>query len=186
VAPEVWIALLAGALVALLAWVVWLLTRMRRLEGRVAQAWVALDTQLQRRAGLAEELARSYPAAVGEEWAALLARAAAEARSAAVAPGTGDRELAENGLGRTLRDLPDDLPGVPTALQQDIAGTGTRVVLARRFYNDAVRDTRALRGGRLPRLLRLHAGRPLPRFFDIDDRLDGLPAGADGAGRAPR
>ena len=30
----------------------------------------------------------------------------------------------------------------------------------------------ALRRRRLPRLLRLHARRPLPRFFDIDDALD--------------
>ena len=48
------------------------------------------------------------------------------------------------------------------------------MALARRFYNDAVRDTQALRGRRLPRVLRLHAGRPVPRFFDIDDRLEAL------------
>ncbi len=73
--------------------------------------------------------------------------------------------------------------GLPDALRSDLEGTATRVGLARRFYNDAVRDTRELRRRRLPRLLRLHASRPLPRFFDIDDRLDGVPSPADGAGR---
>jgi hypothetical protein len=60
------------------------------------------------------------------------------------------------------------------------------VGLARRFYNDAVRDLHALRCRRLPRLLRLHASRPLPRFFDIDERADGILARLDGAGTRPR
>jgi hypothetical protein len=100
-------------------------------------------------------------------------------------PGDGDRELAENLLGRELRELRVDLPGVPAALRADLDGTTTRVGLARRFYNDAVRDTRALRRNRLPRLLRLHASRPLPRYFDIDDRYDDLTGSPDGAGHPP-
>jgi len=175
--------LLAGVLLLLLvAWTVWTLTRLSRLEARVARAWTALDAQLQRRAGLAEELARQYPAAVGSDRAAYLAAFAADAR----APVDGDRELAENVLGRELRELPPDLPGVPTALQNDLAGTTTRVGLARRFYNDAVRDTRALRRHRFPRLLRLHAGRPLPRYFDIDDRLVEVTSSASSGGRTGR
>src|SRR3712207_4290105 len=134
---------------------------------------MALDGQLQRRAGLAEELAREHPEIVGDERAGYLAAFAADAR----APLDGDREMAENLLGRELRDLPADLPGVPAALADDLAGTATRVALARRFYNDAVRDTRELRGRRLTRLLRLHARRPLPRYFDIDDGLDAVLTG---------
>lgn len=176
---EVLLLLAGGLLVLLLCWTVWTLTRLGRLERRVALAWTALDAQLQRRAGLAEELAREYPATVGAERATYLAAFAADAR----APVDGDRELAENLLGRELRDLPADLPGVPAAFRTDLAGTATRVGLARRFYNDAVRDTRALRRRRLARLMRLHASRPLPRFFDIDDRLDGVTAGSDGAGQ---
>lgn len=167
--------LAAAVLVVLVAWTGWTLTRLRRLEGRVARARTALETQLQRRAGLAEELARQYPAALGEERAARLAAVAAAVR----APAGGDREVAENALGRELRELPPDLVGVPVSLQTDLAGTSTRVVLARRFYNDAVRDTQALRQRRLTRLLRVHASRPMPRFFDIDDRLTGTLVGAD-------
>ena len=68
------------------------------------------------------------------------------------------------------------------ALRNDLAGTGARLQLARRFYNDAVRDTTALRTRRLPRLMRLHASRPMPRYFDIDDRLDAVVA--DGVGQS--
>jgi hypothetical protein len=180
--PEAWLLLVGGLVLLLLAWTVWTLVRLSRLEARVARAWTSLDTQLQRRAGLAEELARNYPAAVGEERAPYLAAFAADART----PGNGDRELAENLLGRELRELQRDLDGIPPALRNDLHGTGTRVALARRFYNDAVRDTAALRRGRLSRLMRLHSSRPLPRYFDIDDRLDGVVAAADGVGQRGR
>ena len=172
-----WVLVALGVVLLLLAWTTWTLTRLRRLEGRVDRAWTALDTQLQRRAGLAEELARNHPAALGDGRADALATAAAEVR----APAAGDREHAENDLGRALRALPAELPGVPTALATDLAGTVTRVGLARRFYNDAVRDTRDLRRRRLSRWLRLRARQPMPRFFDIDDGLDGAVTSPDGA-----
>jgi hypothetical protein len=182
VTPEAWLLTAAVVLLLLAVWTAWTLTRLRRLEARVDRTWTALDASLQRRAALAEELARNYPAAVGEDRAAYLAAFAADARS----PSDGDRELAENVLGRELRELPAELPGIPTALRSDLAGTATRVGLARRFYNDAVRDTRALRRRRLPRVLRLHASRPLPRYFDIDDRPAPVTSGADGAGNQRR
>jgi hypothetical protein len=172
----------AAVVFVVLVWTLWTLTRLRRLERRVARAWTALDTQLQRRAGLAEELARSYPAAVGEDRADYLAAFAVDARR----PVDGDRELAENALGRELSELPDDLPGVPPALRTDLAGTTTRVALARRFYNDAVRDMRALRLSRLSRVLFLHASRPLPRYFDIEVAVERRPAASDRAGKSSR
>ncbi|MCF6735074.1 hypothetical protein [Blastococcus sp. KM273129] len=178
--PEAWLLLAAGVLLLLAVWTGWTLVRLRRLAARVDRAWATLDAQLQRRAGLAEELARQHPAALGEGVRARLAAGAAGARAAR---DTGDRELAENALGHELRELPADLPGVPAALRTDLAGTQTRVALARRFYNDAVRDTRELRGRRSSRWAGLHRRRPLPRYFDIDDRLGGIGVGADVAGR---
>ena len=177
--PLAWLLLATGVLALLLAWTGWTLTRLRRLGTRVDRAWATLDAQLQRRAGLAEELARQHPAALGDVTAGALATAAVQAR----ASGAGDRELAENALGRLLRELPPELPGAPTALRTDLAGTQTRVALARRFYNDAVRDTRQLRGRRFPRWTGLHRSRPLPRYFDIDDRVDAVTKDADPAGR---
>jgi hypothetical protein len=71
-----------------------------------------------------------------------------------------------------------EVPGIPPGLLDALAEADERIALARRFYNDAVRDTLLLRQGRLPRLLRLHADRPLPRFFDVEDGLDVVLAGA--------
>jgi hypothetical protein len=178
VTSQVWLLLAAGILVLLLAWAGWTLTRLRRLAARVDRAWTTLDAQLRRRAGLAEELARAHPAALGHAAAA----AATQARTS----GADDRELAENALGRELRELPPGLPGVPAALRTDLVGTQTRVALARRFYNDAVRDTRQLRGRRFPRWAGLHRSRALPRYFDIDDRTLPVTKDADVAGRVAR
>ncbi|MEI4270910.1 hypothetical protein TEK04_04160 [Klenkia sp. LSe6-5] len=155
--------LVAGVVVLLLlGWVAFTLTRLRRLEGRVDRAWDVLDTALARRADLAAAAARERPAVLGEERARALASAVAQARR----PPGGDREAAENALGRQLRDLAH--PG------DEVDDAAWRVGLARRFYNDAVRDTRALRRRPAVRLLRLRRRRPLPRFFDIDDGMDAV------------
>ncbi|MGY1842872.1 hypothetical protein [Modestobacter sp. SYSU DS0875] len=169
----------AVLVVLALAWAAWTLTRLRRLAGRVRRAREVLDAALLRRAELAAALARERADELGPELATALATAAAGAR----APTAGDREAAENRLGALLRRVP------PALRPPELQDTGMRVGLARRFYNDAVRDTLVLRRGRPARVMRLHAGRPLPRYFDIDDGLDavltGPPAGvASGAGRA--
>jgi hypothetical protein len=63
----------------------------------------------------------------------------------------------------------------------ELREAAARVQVSRRFYNDAVRDTRTLRARRMPRLLRLAGTADLPQFFDIDDTLP-----ADGPGAPPR
>jgi hypothetical protein len=183
VTPDAWLLLAVGVVVLLLAvWTAWTLTRLRRLEARVARARAVLDDRLLQRAALAEDLASGYSAALGEDRASRLKTAAYEARETPA----GDRELAENVLGRELRALPPEVHGIPRALLADLAEAEARMGLARRFYNDAVRDTRALRRHRFPRVLRLHAGRPLPRYFDIDDRLVEVTSRADSAGQIGR
>jgi len=164
--------LLAAAvlLVLLLCWSTWTLTRLRRLAGRVRRAREVLDAALLRRAELAAALAGERTDLLGPELAAGLAAAAAGAR----APAAGDREAAENRLGRLLGRVPG------AALPPELDEAAVRVGLARRFYNDAVRDTRALRRRRLARALRVHARRPLPRYFDIDDGLDAVLSGTAG------
>ncbi|WP_299957925.1 hypothetical protein [uncultured Modestobacter sp.] len=163
-----WLLLVAGVLlVLLLLWTAWTLTRLRRLAGRVRRAREVLDAALLRRAELAAALAREHADALGPDLAAALATASAGAR----APSAGDREAAENALGRLLQRVPE------ATRPAELTEAGVRVGLARRFYNDAVRDTRALRHGRLARVLRLHGRRPLPRYFDIDDGLDAVLAG---------
>ena len=51
------------------------------------------------------------------------------------------------------------------------ADAETRVMMARRFYNDAVRDTRSLADRFLVRLLRLGGRAQRPEYFEIVERV---------------
>lgn len=166
------VVVVVTVVVLLATWVTWTATRVDRLHSRVDAARASLDAQLVRRAAAVQAIVDPADTALAADLAGRLrtaARAALDAQDAT-------REAAENDLGRALQELPGDR--LDPDLVRDLEDAMTRVVLARSFYNDAVRDTRALRGRRVPRLLRLGGRRPLPAFFEIDDtgpRFGGAP-----------
>ena len=160
---EVIIAAVAVTVV-LFAWVSWTVTRLDRLHGRTALARSALDSALVRRAAALQALASHPDIALGPQREARLLELAAASLDA----DDSTREAAENDLSRALRDIPT---GADPALLADLTDAARRVALARRFYNDAVRDTVSLRRRRMPRLLRLAGAEPLPVFFEIDDTI---------------
>lgn len=153
------VILIALAVVLMSIWISWTTTRLDRLANRVDAARASLDAQLVRRSAALQAFLDSSPGLPGADRMRALALAALEADDA-------ERESAENDLGRELAALPD---GGDAARRQDLAEASVRVVLARRFYNDAVRDTHSLRGSRLSRMLRLSGGRPAPTYFEIAD-----------------
>ena len=63
---------------------------------------------------------------------------------------------------------PEEALGVNT--RAELADAEARVLLGRRFHNDAVRDTLALRERPVVRLLRLGGRAPLPTYFEIAGR----------------
>jgi hypothetical protein len=150
--------------VLLATWITWTATRVDRLHGRVDAARASLDAQLVRRAAALQALVEPPTPALDPD---LATRLRAVARASLDADPT-TREAAENDLTRALYEIPGDLH---PDLLADLADAARRVAFARRFYNDAVRDTAALRRARLPRLLRLGGRRPLPAFFEIDDTV---------------
>lgn len=152
-----------AAAVVLAVWVMWTATRVDRLHTRTDAARASLDAQLVRRAAAVQALVD----ADGDWLDSGLATRMRTAARAALDADDSTREAAENDLGKVLQELP---PGMSDPnLMRDLRDAASRVVLARRFYNDAVRDTRSLRGRRMPRLLRLGGRRPVPAFFEIDD-----------------
>lgn len=161
-----WVAATAGLLGAA-AGAMRAATRLDRLHVRTDAAWAALDAALYRRAVAASAL-RGY---------AVLRRAA----HAALVAGPSAREELENELGRALSVL--DRGGLEPACAGRLVDAEQAVVIARRVYNDAVRDTLALRSRRMVRWLRLAGTAPLPRYFEIVEPV--LPAYGlelDGAG----
>lgn len=151
--------------------------RLDRLHVRTDAAWAALDDALSRRARAVGELSSAAAEATGRSGPAALSAAAELALRAA--PGV--REDAENELGRALGVL--DRAALDPVRVARLADAQQRVVIARRVYNDAVRDTLALRSRRMVRWLRLTGTAPLPRYFDIaEPTVPGWPGQDDGAG----
>lgn len=165
-----YVVLVVAVVAMAAAYVTWLAARIDRLYARVDAAFAALDAELVRRAAAAQEFA-SYAGTRGLLDHDTAARLRATAH-AALEAGPSGREGAENDVSRELRRALDGervLPEVGAGLLTDLEAAATKVGYARQFHNDAVRDTRALRFRRLPRLLRLSRGRPFPAYFEIDD-----------------
>lgn len=163
-----WVVAAVVVATLLTAWITFTATRLDRLHARIDAAQAALDAQLVRRAAAVQHVADLADGALD----AARARRMSEAAQAALSAPPDARERTENAVGRAANDLADRRDELPPALAGalgEVADAAIRVVLARRFYNDAVRDTRTLRTGRMPRLLHLAGHRELPQFFDIDD-----------------
>jgi hypothetical protein len=168
-----WWFWLVVAFVLLAGYVTATSNRLDRLHARLDATRAALDAQLLRRAAVTLEIAAS--AMLDPATSVLLASAGHEARAA-----TGedaDREVVESQLTVALRAAfadPDEaqtLAAEPTgvALLAELEAATTKVLLARRFSNDAVTATLAIRRHRLVRWLRLAGRVPAPTFFEMDD-----------------
>ena len=161
------VAGLVLALVALLLAAMWAYQtahRLDRLHVRYDLSWQALDGALARRAVVARAVAVDAYGA-GPEGTRL--RALADTAEQASRAG---REAAENELSAALGRV--DPVSLPAALVAELADAEARVTLARRFHNDAVRDTLALRERRPVRWLRLGGTAALPTYFEIAERAD--------------
>jgi hypothetical protein len=174
--PVGWLVVAVLAAVLLTMWVTFTLTRLDRLHARVDAAQAALDAQLVRRAAALLSAAEAPDAELGPDQRAALETVAHTALSQrADDQADAGRQAAENGVGRAIRDLLSDDGPAQQPAHDELRETAARVLIARRFYNDAVRDTRTLRARRMPRLLHLAGRRALPQFFDIDDTAPAAP-----------
>lgn len=127
--------------------------RLNRMHVRCDLARNSLEAALGRRGAVARA---AYP-----DLSDLVAAAERIPLTATDATGRAD---AENAVARALAAHSDeDIPG-PMAIE--LHDASLRVELARRFYNDAVTDTRYLRRRPIVRWLRLAGTAPRPEFFD--------------------
>lgn len=168
-----WFLLLTAVVVAIvvltIAWIMTTASRLDRLHIRYDKAWQALDAALGRRAVVARSIAdslshgRASPessAGQADRLRALAARAERADRD--------QREDAENALSGALAQVRPEW--LTPQLAAELADAEARVLIARRFHNDAVGDIVVLRGRRPVRLLRLAGTAPSPRYFEIAER----------------
>ncbi len=164
-----WIVIIALALLVVVLllvglWAFETANRLDRLHVRYDLSWQALDGLLARRAVVARAVAvDAYGGGPDGKRLAALADAAERAPRTA-------REAAENELSAVLALV--DPASLPVALVAELADAEARVLLARRFHNDAVRDTLALRERPSVRILRLGGTAALPTYFEIAERAE--------------
>jgi ADP-ribose pyrophosphatase YjhB (NUDIX family) len=132
--------------------------RLDRLHVRTEAAWSALEGALARRIVATRAVAAAGGLDQGQ--AEQLRRLADVADHADRA----HRADAENDLSRALSTIP---AASEPELAAELADAAERVVLARRFYNDAVRDTRALRAVLFTRVFGLAGRAAMPDYFEI-------------------
>lgn len=149
-------AVLVLVLVLIAVWAYQTANRLDRLHVRYDLSWQSLDAALARRAVVARAIAADIDPG-GSRLAALADTAERAPRPA--------REGCENELSTALSEIDPDT--VRPALVAELDEAESRVLLARRFHNDAVRDTLALREQRPVRWLRLGGHAALPTYFEI-------------------
>jgi 8-oxo-dGTP pyrophosphatase MutT (NUDIX family) len=166
------VVVLVAVLAATVAWAYQTANRLDRLHVRCDLSWQALDGALARRAVVTRAVAvEAYGDAVGGKRLAALADVAERAPRPA-------RETAENQLSAALATV--DPASLPPAMVAELADAEARVLLARRFHNDAVRDTQALQERPLVRLLHLSGTAAIPTYFEIVERADVVAHGDHG------
>ena len=149
-----WLVALIAVLVVGGVYLVGTANRLDRLHVRTDAAWAALEAALARRAVVAR-------AAAG---VLALPRLRAVAETAESAPRVA-REDAENVLTSALSDV--DRSALPVELSVELDDAEHRVVIARRVYGDAVRDTLVQRRRRAVRWFKLAGMAPRPEYFEI-------------------
>lgn len=163
------LGIVAVLILALGLWAYSTANRLDRLHVRSDLSWQALDAALARRAVVARAIAMTFagPVATDPARAELATRLTALADRAERVDRAG-RETIENQLSAALSGV--DIDQLRPQLVAELADAEARVLIARRFHNDAVRDTLALRTRRPVRVLHLGGTAPLPTYFEITER----------------
>jgi len=148
---------------------IWYLTfsanRLDRLHHRVETSWANLDSILQRRAALAQEIAHLKE--IDPATNLLLTSAAHQAREADIS----ERSEAESGLSEALKllRLESDIPGIYPQVFSELDAINDRLKTAIAIHQESVNSTRNRRGKFVIRVFRLAGSAPLPVTYPFED-----------------
>lgn len=140
-------------------------TRLDRLHHRVETSWANLDSILQRRAAIAQEIAHLVE--IDPASNLILTSAARQARDAEIS----ERSGAESGLSQALRLLRDesDIPHLHPQIFLELDEISERLRVAIAIHQEAVRATTKRRSKFVIKLFRLAGSAPLPVTYPFED-----------------
>ena len=156
------------ALIATLVFI-WYLTfsanRLDRLHHRVETSWANLDSILQRRAALAQEIAHLKE--IDPATNLILTSTAHQAREAEIS----ERSEAESGLSEALKLLQQesDIPDIYPEIFGELVTITDRLKTAIAIHQESVTATRKRRQKPLIRIFRLAGRAPLPVTYPFED-----------------
>ncbi len=137
--------LLLAVVALFVLYAVYTYNRLIVLRNRIDNAWSQIDVQLRRRYDLIANLVETVKGYAAHERQVF--ERVTEARARAIAAGSvGEQSQAENVLTQALRSLfavAENYPQLRASenfqeLQEELAGTESKIAFARQFYNDTV------------------------------------------------
>ncbi|MCX6357883.1 MAG: LemA family protein [Candidatus Aureabacteria bacterium] len=138
-----WIVLLVAAAVTL--YIMMAYNRLVRFKNRIENAWSQIDVQLRRRYDLIPNLIETVKgyAAHEKEVFQKVTEARARAISASTVKEQGQAENVLTGTLKTLFAVAENYPQLKAnenfmMLQEELAGTESKIAYSRQFYNDSV------------------------------------------------
>jgi hypothetical protein len=157
------IFLLAGWYLSFLA------SRLDVLHHRVETSWAHLDALLQRRAGLALEIANSQ--GVDAATSLVLTAAAYQAREANIV----ERSDAEIALSQSLNLILEDEVSIPSGIESELVESlkslSEKISVGITIHTEAVQSAQSLRSKLLFRIFRLAGHAPLPMRYSFEDHI---------------
>jgi len=161
-------SLIALLLVVLIGWYLsFSASRLDRLHHRVETSWATLDSLLQKRAALAQEIV--VKSNLDPATAYLISTSATAARDANLV----ERSSAESILSESLKLVQnaalDNALELPSELLVELSDLTSKVKLAINNHLEAVHATRNVRSKLIIRLFRLAGKAPLPVRYKFED-----------------
>ncbi len=142
----VWVIVIIAVLVFLvISWIVYYYNKLIRDRNRVDNAWHQIDVQLKRRYDLIPNLVETVKGYAAHEKEVF--EKVTQARAMGISAQTvGEQAQAENAISQALKTLfavAENYPDLKAnqnflMLQEELAGTESKIAFARQFYNDSV------------------------------------------------
>ena len=168
--------ILLGIVALIIVWAIATFNRMIVLRNRIENAWSQVDVQLRRRYDLIPnlvEIVKGYAAHERQTFEQVT-----KARQAGIDARTvQDQAQAENMITQALRRLfavAEDYPDLRASenfmhLQEELAGTESKIAYSRQFYNDTVLTYHNLIQAFPPRLVAGMCGFKARDYFEIEE-----------------